>query len=148
MFERTPHRAAGSPGSADVLDVLLQCACDCGEHGRRSCWLRGAGHILRGSLVRVALFNYRTEPSDANDYTVTISIPGAMPAQVQDKYPVAPSVEEKFDITWGGQTFGPVFSSDGRLQGTDGVVGPGRGHVHRDSACTGLHTCPLRQHGA
>jgi len=66
-----------------------------------------------------------TDPSGANSYTATISVgggttgqPNSVPAQVQVKYLLAPSVSEKFNITWAGQTLGGQLSSDGRLQGT------------------------------
>jgi hypothetical protein len=46
-----------------------------------------------GKMARMALFNYMTDPSSANDYTATISLGGAAmgeqnetPAQVQVKY--------------------------------------------------------------
>ncbi|RPD63414.1 glycoside hydrolase family 79 protein [Lentinus tigrinus ALCF2SS1-6] len=74
-------------------------------------------------LARLAFVNFMTDPSGANDYTVTISIdggetgrPAATPAQIKVKYLVAPSVGEKFNITWGNQTFGGQFESDGRLK--------------------------------
>ncbi|OBZ74677.1 Beta-glucuronidase [Grifola frondosa] len=77
-----------------------------------------------GNLARLALFNYMTDPSGANDYTATISVgggqtglPNGTPAQIQVKYLVAPSVSEKFNISWGGQSFGGQLESDGRLQG-------------------------------
>ena len=34
-----------------------------------------------------------------------------------ERYLVAPSVGEKFNITWGNQTLGGQFEADGRLQG-------------------------------
>ena len=59
-----------------------------------------------------------TDPSGSNDYTATISIGGGtVPSQVKVKYLSAPSVSEKDNITWAGQTFGASFTSDGRLQG-------------------------------
>lgn len=46
-----------------------------------------------GSVARVALFNYMTDPTGANTYTATIAVgggqtgtPNATPAQVQVKY--------------------------------------------------------------
>ncbi|CCM01660.1 uncharacterized protein FIBRA_03722 [Fibroporia radiculosa] len=81
-----------------------------------------------GALARIALLNYMTDPSGANSYTATISVgggntgqPNAVPAQVYVKYLVAPSVGEKFNITWANQTFGGQFASDGRLQGVQTV---------------------------
>jgi len=81
-----------------------------------------------GAAARLALFNYVTDPTGASTYTATFSIGGgstgeaiSMPASVQVKYLVAPSVSEKYNITWAGQTFGGTFSSDGRLQGEQNV---------------------------
>ncbi|KAF7800181.1 hypothetical protein EIP86_011428 [Pleurotus ostreatoroseus] len=77
-----------------------------------------------GSLARVALFNYITDSTGASDYTATISVSGGnVPSSVQVKYVtlchilfdsffslfdvsrylLAPSVAEKFNITWAGQ---------------------------------------------
>ncbi|KII84147.1 glycoside hydrolase family 79 protein [Plicaturopsis crispa FD-325 SS-3] len=77
-----------------------------------------------GEAARVALFNYMTDPSGANTYTATISVgggdtgtPNAVPNSVKVKYLKAPSVGEKSNITWAGQTFGGFFQSDGRLYG-------------------------------
>ncbi|KAH8092184.1 hypothetical protein BXZ70DRAFT_951580 [Cristinia sonorae] len=79
----------------------------------------------QGNLARVALFNYLTDPSGGSSYTASISIgggqsgqPNGNPAQVTVKYLLAPSVSEKDNVTWAGQTFGGQLSSDGRLQGT------------------------------
>ncbi|KAG1853924.1 glycoside hydrolase family 79 protein [Suillus subalutaceus] len=81
-----------------------------------------------GAPVRLVLLNYVSDPSGASDYTTTISIGGsaigqsnATPAQIQVKYLVAPSVSEKYNITWAGQTFGGTFQSDGRLTGSESV---------------------------
>ncbi|KAI0659526.1 glycoside hydrolase family 79 protein [Cubamyces menziesii] len=77
-----------------------------------------------GNLARLALLNFMTDPSGANDYTATISVgggesgqPNGTPAQVKVKYLVAPSVGDKWNVTWGGQTLGGQFEADGRLQG-------------------------------
>jgi hypothetical protein len=77
-----------------------------------------------GSISKVALFNYMTDPSGANTYTATISVgggqtgaPNATPAQVKVKYFAASSVSDKYNLTWAGQTFGGTFGSDGRLTG-------------------------------
>ncbi|EGO20268.1 glycoside hydrolase family 79 protein [Serpula lacrymans var. lacrymans S7.9] len=71
-----------------------------------------------GQPMRVALFNYVSDPTGASDYTASISISGGMvPAQVNVKYLAASSVAQKYNFTWAGQTFGDVFSSDGRPVG-------------------------------
>lgn len=41
-----------------------------------------------GKPVRVALFNYITDPSGGSTYTATIALGDATPAQVQVKYVV------------------------------------------------------------
>ncbi|KAG1737107.1 glycoside hydrolase family 79 protein [Suillus paluster] len=75
-----------------------------------------------GAPMRLVLFNYVSDPTGASDYTTTISIGGStMPAQINVKYLAAPSVSEKYNITWAGQTFGSTFQSDGRLKGSESV---------------------------
>lgn len=81
-----------------------------------------------GAAAKLALFNYVSDPSGASDYTVTISVGGgttgeaaATPASVQVKTLTAPSVSEKSNITWAGQTYGGYFASDGRLTGDESV---------------------------
>jgi len=78
----------------------------------------------RGTVARVALFNFVTDPSGANTYTASISIGGGQtgqphgtPSSVKVKYLAASSVAQKENITWAGQTFGSCFESDGRLKG-------------------------------
>ncbi|KAJ7145148.1 glycoside hydrolase family 79 protein [Mycena crocata] len=75
-------------------------------------------------LSRLALFNFITDPTGASDYTATFTVDGAglglanrALKQVKVKYFVAPSVSNKQNITWAGQTFGSHFASDGRLTG-------------------------------
>ncbi|KZT21347.1 glycoside hydrolase family 79 protein [Neolentinus lepideus HHB14362 ss-1] len=75
-----------------------------------------------GSPSKVALFNYITDPSGATTYTANIQIAGGqVPASVKVKYLLAASVADKTNITWAGQTFGDVLSSDGRLLGNENV---------------------------
>ncbi|KAJ6545100.1 glycoside hydrolase family 79 protein [Mycena vulgaris] len=80
--------------------------------------------IYDTNISRLALFNYISDPTGASDYTATFSVDGAgtglingSPAQVKVKYLRAPSVSDKQNITWAGQTFGSNFASDGRLTG-------------------------------
>ncbi len=57
-----------------------------------------------GVSMRVALFNYITDPSGASQYTVSISVKdGAVPGEVKVKYFAAPSVSTKGNFTWAGQ---------------------------------------------
>ncbi|KAG9040129.1 hypothetical protein FRB95_000058 [Tulasnella sp. JGI-2019a] len=72
-----------------------------------------------GVPTRVALFNYASDDTGASDYQAVVTIAGTtVPAQVYVRYLAAPSIAEKFNITWAGQTMGGMFQSDGRLQGT------------------------------
>lgn len=41
--------------------------------------------------------------------------------EFSDRYLSAPSVAEKSNVTWAGQTFGAQFEADGRLSGTESV---------------------------
>lgn len=64
----------------------------------------------KGTLSRVALFNYMTDPSGANDYTASVSVggngqPGSVPAQVKVKFLLADSVSTLFNITYANQVF-------------------------------------------
>ncbi|KAL7278756.1 hypothetical protein ACG7TL_007763 [Trametes sanguinea] len=77
-----------------------------------------------GNLARLALINFMTDPSGANDYTATIAVgggesgqPNGTPAQLKVKYLRAPSVGDKWNVTWGGQSLGGQFEADGRLKG-------------------------------
>ncbi|KAK0230497.1 glycoside hydrolase family 79 protein [Armillaria fumosa] len=81
-----------------------------------------------GNPVRVALFNYITDPSGASTYTASISIGGGetgqangTPPQVKVKYLLADSVSQKYNFRWAGQTFGNIFESDGRLMGQEDI---------------------------
>ncbi|KAJ7238587.1 glycoside hydrolase family 79 protein [Mycena haematopus] len=71
-------------------------------------------------LSRLALINYITDSSGNSDFTATLSFDAQnmqTPTEVKVKYLVAPSVSEKTNITWAGQSFGSAFASDGRLMG-------------------------------
>ncbi|KAG8865302.1 hypothetical protein FRB96_000192 [Tulasnella sp. 330] len=72
-----------------------------------------------GLPTRVALINYASDDTGASDYDAVIQIAGTtVPNHVNVRYLSAPSVSEKYNITWAGQTMGGQFESDGRLQGT------------------------------
>jgi len=78
-----------------------------------------------GECTRLALFNFVTDPTGLSTYTATFSVGGstgeATPASVQVKYLTAPSVSEKVNVTWAGQTYGATFATDGRLQGDQDI---------------------------
>ncbi|KAJ7640830.1 glycoside hydrolase family 79 protein [Mycena polygramma] len=87
-----------------------------------------------GAIARVALFNYMTDPSGANDYKATITLSdGTVPASVTVKYFLSDSVSTKNNITWAGQTLGTVREVDGRFKNDLNIV---------TIACdTGANTC-------
>ncbi|KAH7922605.1 glycoside hydrolase family 79 protein [Leucogyrophana mollusca] len=108
--------AFGSSGTAQIIDLNVSSG---------NIYTPGYAIYDNGGPARLVLMNYVTDPSGASDITATFSIGGGdtgqangTPAQVQVKYLQAPSVSEKYNITWAGQTFGANFESDGRLQGT------------------------------
>ncbi|KZT38546.1 hypothetical protein SISSUDRAFT_1046831 [Sistotremastrum suecicum HHB10207 ss-3] len=107
--------ALGPTGDAQVLDLGLN---------NRNDLTPGYVIYEQGNPTRVVLINSLTDPSGASNYTALISVggnntgqPGATPATVTVKYLLAPSATDKWNITWGGQTFGGPFASDGRLTG-------------------------------
>ena len=82
-----------------------------------------------GTPMRVALFNFLDDASGAHDLRVAISIgggetgqPASTPSSVRVKYLLSEHVTSKGNFTWAGQTFGPNFKSDGRLQGEEQIV--------------------------
>ena len=93
-----------------------------------------------GSLSKLALFNYVTDPSGAAASFVTFSIgggqtgqPAATPANVKVKYLLSDSTTSR-NITWANQTFGQYFESDGRLTGDY--------HIETVT-CTNNNTCTV-----
>ncbi|KAI0772366.1 glycoside hydrolase family 79 protein [Trametes elegans] len=82
-----------------------------------------------GNLARIALINFLSDASGANDYTATIYVggtgfnePNGVPPSVKVKYLQAPSVTEKDNITWAGQTLGKRFEADGLWKGEENIV--------------------------
>lgn len=111
--------AFGPSGNAQIIDL---------QANNISMFTPAYAIYENGAPVRLVLFNYVSDPTGASDYTTTISIGGsaigqdnATPAQIQVKYLAAPSVSEKYNITWAGQNFGATFQSDGRLKGSESV---------------------------
>ncbi|KAF7967416.1 hypothetical protein HWV62_34391 [Athelia sp. TMB] len=103
--------ALGPTGTAQVVDL--------GANGQSE--MTPAYAIYEnGAPARVALMNYMTDPSGQNDYVATLKVAGVQSVQV--KYLASPSVAEKYNISWAGQSFGPAYGADGRLQGNLSVV--------------------------
>ncbi|OSD00696.1 hypothetical protein PYCCODRAFT_1437022 [Trametes coccinea BRFM310] len=94
------------------------------------------------ALARIALINYMSAQNGVGTINVTISIggvpagePNDIPAEVEVKYLLAPSVSEKEQITWANQTFGGRFQSDGRLTGSE--------FVQKIACDQGANTCQI-----
>ncbi|KAF7985563.1 hypothetical protein HWV62_3829 [Athelia sp. TMB] len=100
--------ALGPTNTAQVVDLQANSASD---------MTPAYGIYEKGVPARVALFNYMTDPTGANTYTASIAVDSGTLSSVQVKYLSAPSVAEKYNITWAGQDFGLAFQADGRLQG-------------------------------
>ena len=66
--------------------------------------------------ARLALFNYIQDESGAHDYTATVQVPGSI-SSVKVKRLSSDTVTQLSGYTWGGQTFGGKFESDGRPKG-------------------------------
>ena len=58
-----------------------------------------------GTLARILLFNYVSDPSGASDLTVQLNLSGAGPTQVKVKYLRASSVAQKGNFTWANQVY-------------------------------------------
>ena len=109
--------ALGSSGTAQVVDLFSNSAND---------FTPGYAIWENGTLARMVLINFMTDPSGANDYTAQISVGGvstgeavSTPSQVYTKYVsdnisysemlkhhrslYADSVSEKYNISWAGQ---------------------------------------------
>jgi len=76
-----------------------------------------------GALSKVALINFMDDNgTGANDLEVTIQLSSGAPQSVQVKYLSAPSVSDRGNITWAGQTLGADFTVDGRFRGAINVT--------------------------
>uniref|UniRef100_A0A8H7XVC6 Beta-glucuronidase C-terminal domain-containing protein n=1 Tax=Psilocybe cubensis TaxID=181762 RepID=A0A8H7XVC6_PSICU len=77
-----------------------------------------------GTLKRVVVVNFASDLSGGSDLEVSLSLVlggGGGGGTVQVKYLRADSVAQKGNFTWGGQTFGATFASDGRLEGVESI---------------------------
>ena len=86
--------ALGPSNTAQVVDLQANSASD---------MTPAYGIYENGVPARVALFNYMTDPTGANTYTASIGVDSGTLSSVQVKYLSAPSVAEKYNITWAGQ---------------------------------------------
>jgi hypothetical protein len=79
----------------------------------------------------VGLFNYMTDASGNNDLTVNVN---SNTPTVRVKSFLAASVSQKGNFTWGNQTFGDHFASDGRITGDE----------HHDVVTCNNGLCPIK----
>lgn len=107
--------ALGGSNTSRVLDLQLNSNSDVTP-----------GYVIyeNGQPQRVLLINYMNDGgSGAATYTANIRIGGVSglanttPTTVTVRRLSAPSVGEKQNITWAGQSWGTQFMSDGRAQG-------------------------------
>jgi len=107
--------ALGSSNQSQVVDLTLN---------NDNPYTVGYAIYENGNPMRVVLINFLNDPSGNSDMTATVMIGGgisgqtaANPSTVSVRYLAGPSVTEKHNITWAGQSWGSLFSSDGRAQG-------------------------------
>jgi len=107
--------ALGASNQSQIVDLTLN---------NNNPYTVGYAIYENGNPMRVVLINFLNDQSGASDLTATIMIgggssgqPGANPSTARVRYLAAPSVTEKHNMTWGGQSWGSLFSSDGRPQG-------------------------------
>ncbi|KAF8699112.1 Glycoside hydrolase family 79 protein, partial [Rhizoctonia solani] len=107
--------AFGPSGNSQIVDLFMNGGSD---------YTPGYAIYENGSPSKVVLFNYITDPSGASDYVAHIAIgggqtgqPAAIPNSVKVRRLSAASVNQKYNVTWAGQTMGDQFNSDGRMKG-------------------------------
>ncbi|KAH7341484.1 hypothetical protein B0J17DRAFT_765535 [Rhizoctonia solani] len=107
--------AFGPTGNSQIVDLFM--------NGNND-YTPGYAIYENGNPSKVVLFNYITDPSGASDYVAHIAVGGgqtgqaaATPNSVKVRRLTAASVNQKYNITWAGQTMGDQFNSDGRMKG-------------------------------
>lgn len=107
--------AFGSSNVSQIVDIQLN-----GDND----YTPGYAIYENGNPVRVVLINFMDDKGTGTAaYTGNVAIGGVdglantTPQQVYVRYLIAPSVSEKFNISWAGQTMGGQFMGDGRLKG-------------------------------
>ncbi|MCO5583362.1 hypothetical protein L7F22_037272 [Adiantum nelumboides] len=73
-----------------------------------------------GQIAKQVFINMINDPSGANNFNVQFPQPSNQPASVPYKLLAAPTLAEKDNITWAGQSFG--WWSEGILQGKEQVL--------------------------
>lgn len=74
----------------------------------------------KGIVTKKVLINMVNDPSGDNDLKVTFAAPSGSPTSVAYKVLTAPTLAEKQNVTWAGQTFG--YYSDGMLTGNETIL--------------------------
>lgn len=73
-----------------------------------------------GAIARKIFINMVNDPSGANSFKLSFPQPASQPATVPYKLLAAPTLAEKDNITWAGQTFG--WWSEGILKGEERIL--------------------------
>ncbi|KAF8837650.1 hypothetical protein BDN67DRAFT_1071283 [Paxillus ammoniavirescens] len=111
--------ALGPTGTAQIIDLTNSLASNGVAPVLTSTYTPVYGIYENGQMARLVAFNFVSDPSGASGASLVVGVQGASVGSVQVKYLQAPSVSEKYNITWAGQTFGDnTFASDGRLTGS------------------------------
>jgi hypothetical protein len=110
--------ALGPSGAAQLVDMTDSLASNGVTPVSTATYTPVYAVYENGQMARLVAFNFVSDPSGASAASLVVAVQGASVASVQVKYLQAPSVSEKYNITWAGQTFGGTFASDGRPMGT------------------------------
>ncbi|KAF9223282.1 glycoside hydrolase family 79 protein, partial [Gyrodon lividus] len=111
--------ALGPTGTAQVVDLTNSLTSNGVGPVSTATYTPVYGIYENGQMARLVAFNFVSDSSGASEVSLVVGVQGASVGSVQVKYLQAPSVADKYNITWAGQTFGANFASDGRL--TDSV---------------------------
>ncbi|KAI6155825.1 glycoside hydrolase family 79 protein [Pisolithus tinctorius] len=117
--------ALGSSGTARLVDLTnaLTSPSDTTTPPATSIYTPVYAIYENGAPARLVVFNFVTDTSGSSTVQFTFGLGGGnVPGSVQVKYLLAPSVSDKNNITWAGQTFGSTFESDGRFQGSPSIT--------------------------
>ncbi|KAI6122360.1 glycoside hydrolase family 79 protein [Pisolithus croceorrhizus] len=112
--------ALGPSGNARLVDLTnaLTSPSDATTPPVTSIYTPAYAVYENGAPARLVVFNFVTDTTGSSTVQFTFELGGgSVPGSVQVKYLLAPSVSNKDNITWAGQTFGSTFGSDGRFQG-------------------------------
>ncbi|KIJ62902.1 glycoside hydrolase family 79 protein [Hydnomerulius pinastri MD-312] len=109
--------ALGPTGSAQLVDLTNAITSNGGPVSTAE-YTPVYGVYENGQMARLVAFNYVSDGSGASAVSFSFTVQGGNVGSVQVKYLQAPSVADKYNTTWAGQTFGGTFASDGRPTGS------------------------------